>query len=305
MRLLSLFAASLLIVFGQSKASSQTFTFQIVAPPVTVYVTQPTSAVSIVIPGPINVPLKIPVPATVVVKTIIVEQIPGVGTPDTIVKIPVHLPVPVTVPAMSPVGEVPINLPSISVPVVVPIPATLIVRAILIDEMPGSPIPPPPPFPQLPPTDPVVVDGCPPITITHNDVFIPANCPQADTILRTFTATDACGNVISRTQTIRVIDTTAPVISDLPGPTTIRFPAVPVFATPTVVDSCDPAPVLTFLDSVTPSTGHQSTTVRTWSAHDDCGNVAITKSQTISVIDAVAPPVFGIFPPDTTIECVK
>src|SRR6185436_5921374 len=49
--------------------------------------------------------------------------------------------------------------------------------------------------------------------ITRSDSSAPGSCPQAKTITRTWTATDACGNRSSCVQTVNVVDTTAPVIT--------------------------------------------------------------------------------------------
>lgn len=162
-------------------------------------------------------------------------------------------------------------------------------------------VPPPGPiFGDLPPSvPPTATDTCGPVTITQDaDVIVPGNCPQNFDIQRTFHATDSCGNVITRTQIIQVRDTTAPVIGNLPAPTTLECPAVPVFATPTVTDA-DPDVELTFVDTVTGTcpTVH----VRTWSAVDCSGNVAVSKSQTISVDDNT-PPVWGSFPANANVE---
>src|SRR2546428_5805711 len=48
-------------------------------------------------------------------------------------------------------------------------------------------------------------------------------CPVVH--VRTWTATDACGNTSTASQTISVAGTTAPVIGALPAPSTIQCPA--------------------------------------------------------------------------------
>ncbi|MBF6640195.1 hypothetical protein IVB69_01755, partial [Flavobacterium sp. J49] len=64
-------------------------------------------------------------------------------------------------------------------------------------------------------------------------------------VTRTWTATDACGNASTATQTITVTDTTAPVFEALPAPSTISCPATPEFAQATATDACGSGATLT------------------------------------------------------------
>jgi hypothetical protein len=57
--------------------------------------------------------------------------------------------------------------------------------------------------------------------ITFNDVTLPGGCAAERTIERTWTATDACGNMSTCLQTIMVQDTTPPVVL-CPSDTTIN-----------------------------------------------------------------------------------
>src|SRR5207244_3286797 len=150
---------------------------------------------------------------------------------------------------------------------------------------------------------PTATDACDPSpTLTFADVTTAGSCPQAKDVTRTWTATDHCGNTCTASQTIHVVDTTAPSISALPGPTTIQCPATPSFATPTATDACDPSPTLTFADVTTPGTCPQAKDVtRTWTATDHCGNSS-TSSQTIHVVDTTAPSISAL-PGPTTIQC--
>jgi autotransporter-associated beta strand protein len=67
-------------------------------------------------------------------------------------------------------------------------------------------------------TDP---DG--PVTFTYNDDRSGLNhCDSTGVILRTWTATDASGNVSNSVQTITVIDTSAPCFTSLPGDITTK-----------------------------------------------------------------------------------
>ena len=69
-------------------------------------------------------------------------------------------------------------------------------------------------------------------------------CPGQFNITRTWTATDRCGNERVERQLMTVLDTTAPVFSDVPPEVTVECDAVPPPASVTVMDSCDPAPVI-------------------------------------------------------------
>src|SRR5204862_5948531 len=123
------------------------------------------------------------------------------------------------------------------------------------------------------------------------------SCPVVH--VRTWTATDACGNSSTASQTISVRDITAPVIAALPAASTIDCPATPSFATATATDTCDANPTLTFVD--TSSGSCPVVHVRTWTATDACGNSS-TASQTISVRDSTAPQTAAL-PSASTIEC--
>ena len=53
-------------------------------------------------------------------------------------------------------------------------------------------------------------DNCGSIDIELEEEIVAGDCPQEYTLLRTFTATDDAGNATTLTQTITVVDTTAP-----------------------------------------------------------------------------------------------
>ncbi|MBK7175104.1 MAG: HYR domain-containing protein [Bacteroidales bacterium] len=139
-------------------------------------------------------------------------------------------------------------------------------------------------------------------TLTYEDTTVPGICAGAYSVTRTWTATDACGNISSASQTINVQDISAPVIASLPAPTTIDCPATPEFATATATDECGSAFTLTYEDNTTPGicAGAYSVT-RTWTATDACGNIS-SASQTINVQD-ISAPVIGTLPSTTTIDC--
>ncbi|WP_415580131.1 gliding motility-associated C-terminal domain-containing protein, partial [Flavobacterium longum] len=127
-------------------------------------------------------------------------------------------------------------------------------------------------------------------------------CAGSYSVTRTWTATDACGNTATASQTINVEDTVAPVIAELPATSTIECPAAPQFAQATATDACGSAFTLTFNDVTTQGqcAGSYSVT-RTWTATDACGN-ASTATQTINVQD-VTPPTINTQAADLVVEC--
>ncbi|UOK41811.1 MULTISPECIES: gliding motility-associated C-terminal domain-containing protein [Flavobacterium] len=149
----------------------------------------------------------------------------------------------------------------------------------------------------------IVTDNCGPgFSLSHNDVTTPGQCAGSYSVTRTWTATDACGNTSTKTQTINVRDVTAPLIAALPATSTINCPAVPQFAEATATDNCGSAFTLTHNDVITPGNcaGRYSVT-RTWTATDACQNTS-TKSQTIIVQDST-PPQVPQAPPGITVSC--
>jgi large repetitive protein len=100
-------------------------------------------------------------------------------------------------------------------------------------------------------------------------------------VVRSWTATDACNNSVSATQTVSVNDAIAPTLTGVPANTTIQCPAVPSFTAPTANDNCG-AVALSFTDVTTggpcPASG---SVTRRWTATDMCGNT-VTGSSTIT-----------------------
>ncbi|MEL0456230.1 gliding motility-associated C-terminal domain-containing protein, partial [Flavobacteriaceae bacterium SZ-1-7] len=128
--------------------------------------------------------------------------------------------------------------------------------------------------------------------ITFVDVITNGACPGDNTITRTWTATDACGNVASADQTISTSDTTAPVFdqTNLPADVVVECTTIPDAVVLTATDNCGSA-VVTVEDVRTNGNcpGNYVVT-RTYTATDECG-LTNTHVQTITVQDTT-PPVF-------------
>ncbi len=136
---------------------------------------------------------------------------------------------------------------------------------------------------------------------------IPGACANNYRLIRTWTATDECGNATTVTQTLTVQDTTKPVFTTLP-PTNItmscsELPAAPVM---TATDNCSGNNVVvTYKFVKQPMSGicaYNYRLTRTWTATDECGNTA-TATQVITVMDTTKPTFSMAAPADTTVMC--
>jgi hypothetical protein len=145
-------------------------------------------------------------------------------------------------------------------------------------------------------------DNCGEVTISEESETTPGACAGDYTITRTFTATDECGNSSSATQTITVVDTTAPVITADVNITKDCEDYSEADAYASASDNCGEV-TLTWADA--PVSGGCITPVgaylRTYTATDDCGN-ASTLEQIITLIDDQAP-VIDTEASDATEEC--
>ena len=142
-------------------------------------------------------------------------------------------------------------------------------------------------------------------TLDHiSDVTINQTCTDRFDIVRTYLATDACGNTASCIQTISVFDDTPPVIT-CPADVTVQCAdEVPPSNVEdvTATDNCGGTPEITVgQDIITNLTClNRFTVTRIYTATDDCGNSA-TCAQTITVFDDTAPVL--TCPADVTVEC--
>ena len=145
--------------------------------------------------------------------------------------------------------------------------------------------------------------------ITLSEISIPGSCPNTYTLVRTWTATDSCGNSSSESQTINVIDNTRPVITCTSNQTFCQV-AGNNYTIPTLVasDNCSGALNTTF--SITGSTSRSGSgnnasglfnvgvSTITWTVIDACGNTS--NCSVIVTINAMptAPIVGTITQPD-------
>ena len=167
--------------------------------------------------------------------------------------------------------------------------------------------------------EPLAEDNCDPnVTITLNEQSVPGSCAGGMDLIRVWTATDLCGNSTTASQMISFSDGTPPVITptlpDLVGVAngdiiTIDCENLIQLDENSVAvnDVCDDSPALTFDEMITndldcAALGYFTELLCTWTATDDCGNVA-TFQITVRLTDTGAPVISGI-PADITLDCL-
>jgi hypothetical protein len=136
------------------------------------------------------------------------------------------------------------------------------------------------------------------IAVEYNEEIVPVNnCTY--NIVRTWSAMDDCGNEVSASQTLQVVDTTQPELIGVPADATVECDEIPSTAIVYGDDNCDDNVEVDFEEVV--SLGCPYTITRTWTGVDNCGN-STTATQVITVIDSTYPVLYGV-PADVTLEC--
>lgn len=143
------------------------------------------------------------------------------------------------------------------------------------------------------------------ITAVLVETTEPGSCAGNYTLTRTWTATDACNNAVSVSQTITVQDTTGPVVQNAPEDLALSCGSeIPEGTTLTAIDACS-GETLTAepTETTTPGSCANSYTItRTWTFTDDCGNETVA-NQTISVTDNQAPVFTVDLAGEITVNC--
>ncbi|MEL6864001.1 MAG: proprotein convertase P-domain-containing protein, partial [Bacteroidota bacterium] len=155
------------------------------------------------------------------------------------------------------------------------------------------------------PAMPTASDNCDPNPdISLVEDRIDGFCEDTYELIRTWTATDRCGNTSTASQVITVSDNGSPELMGAPGNLNLSCDeAIPPIATVTAMDNCDPNPlVFPFEETLAGDCPEEFRIIRTWTATDRCGNIN-TATQIISVVDD-EPPVLMNIPDDITAECV-
>ncbi|WP_178313110.1 HYR domain-containing protein, partial [Algibacter luteus] len=153
-------------------------------------------------------------------------------------------------------------------------------------------------------------DDCSLVDVVYDEVRTDGSCDNQYTLVRTYTATDECGNEAKATLTINVIDTTNPTWIDTPSDASVECDgttdpsgAFAAWLTSFSGEDCGAsAPTITNnstgLSDLCGATGSETVT---FTLTDACGN-SITQDATFTIVDTTDPVLSGV-PGDITVEC--
>ncbi len=148
------------------------------------------------------------------------------------------------------------------------------------------------------------------VTINSEDITTEGSCDGAYTIIRTWTATDECGNTATVAQTVTAEDSTAPVFTSLPTDLTFVCGDDITFPEPTTSDDCSSAVSITFEEELNEgavadncNNGFGYDIIRNWTATDACGNASTAQTISWVVPEDYQKPVFNYVPESTMLGC--
>jgi hypothetical protein len=127
------------------------------------------------------------------------------------------------------------------------------------------------------------------------------NCPQSFDIIRTWVATDYCDNQSTASQTVHVVDTTAPSL-EIPSGYEASCDEELYYGEAVAWDNCGEVSISVDVDTIEGNCPNNYEIHRTFVATDECGNASEPQTQVIIVIDWYAP-VFEEAQSSYTYEC--
>lgn len=140
-----------------------------------------------------------------------------------------------------------------------------------------------------------------PIVAYVGDVSNGLTCP--DSITRTYSITDSCGNSTFVHQLIIVKDTIAPVVSAPPLGFTVQCVGdIPPATSLSYTDNCSPSGTVLSTDGPLVGGGCGGTVTRSWIATDSCGNNSIPVTQIFTVTDTILPTAGTLLP--MNVQCI-
>lgn len=146
-------------------------------------------------------------------------------------------------------------------------------------------------------------DNCSnPVVAFVSDASDNQSCPE--TITRTYSVTDACGNAINVTQLIIILDDIFPTASN-PAAINVQciedVPAPDINVVTDASDNCA-APTVAFVSDVSDNQSCPETITRTYSVTDACGNFILV-TQNIVILDDIPPTASN--PLSINVQCIE
>ena len=145
---------------------------------------------------------------------------------------------------------------------------------------------------------PEVSGGCGSVTVLPLSTTTNFTCGNSFVATRVWQVTDACGTVLLATNTVTVVDMTAPVLS-LPTDQGVELGLAWSFGVPVAQDAGGTVTVAVLNTVTNTACGNTFSATRTWRATDACGNAA-GGSQAVIVSDTTAPTLTS--PANQTVE---
>ncbi|MGB2230510.1 MAG: hypothetical protein ACPH1A_04620, partial [Flavobacteriales bacterium] len=140
-------------------------------------------------------------------------------------------------------------------------------------------------------------DDCGEASVSLDTDILDGDCEGQYTIVRTFTATDLCGNETVASQTIQVIDETAPVMEEL-ADLVLDCTDSLSDELPAATDNCSDVVVSVSDEVIAGDCPQEYTVIRTFTAVDECGNTS-TMVQNVTFVDDEAPSVVSGYADNT------
>lgn len=151
-------------------------------------------------------------------------------------------------------------------------------------------------------------DNCGSATVTHEIIGEVDGCGATGSLLVRFSATDACGNLITRTATFTVTDTQAPFWTNMPVNQTVQCDgngntaALNAWLNSfSAGDNCNSVVITNNYTGLSNLCGATGSAVVTFTATDECGN-SIQQAATFTIADTTVPTWVNT-PANLTVEC--
>jgi subtilisin-like proprotein convertase family protein len=157
-------------------------------------------------------------------------------------------------------------------------------------------------------------DSCSLVVYTNDFVALTGGCSEfTGSALVTFTATDACGNSVTATATLTVVDVTGPEFVIMARDTTVECDGtgntvdlatwLANHGGAVAADECSEPLVWDYtLIGTTQGCGNTSSSRYSFTATDACGNTSVT-TEALFIIEDTTAPVFLTPPSDSIVQC--